>query len=115
VECVVCVDPDGTSPECVGDLNGCVKVGGVDGSGETVCGAVANLDDFGLVLELGDCADGAKDLFLLDLHVLGDVGEDGGLDEVALVTLALTTSLNGGAGLLAFVNVAKTDVSYELL
>jgi hypothetical protein len=105
VKSVVCVDPDGTSAECVGHLDGCVEVGGVHGCGKAVCGVVANLDDIGLGLELGDCADRAEDFFLLDLHVLGDVGEDGRLNEVALVTLAVTTSLNGRATLLALLDV----------
>ena len=103
---VVGVDPDGAGAEGVGDLYGGGEVGGVDGSSEAVGGVVADLDDVGLVLELGDCAHGAEDLFLLDLHVLGDVGEDGGLDEVTLVALALTASLDGGAFLLALLNVA---------
>jgi hypothetical protein len=107
VESVISVYPDGTGAECVGHLDGCVEVGGVNGCGETVRGAVANPDDIGLGLELGDCADGAEDLFLLNLHVLGDVGEDGRLDEVALVTLTLATSLDRSAALLTVLNVAK--------
>jgi hypothetical protein len=105
---IVGVDPDGTSAEGVGNLNGCVEVGGVDGGGKAVCCRIANLDDLGLVLELGDRAHGAEDLLLLDLHVLGNVGEDGGLNEVTLVALALTTSLNRGTGLLTVLNVAAT-------
>jgi hypothetical protein len=109
MKCIICVDPDGTSAECVGYLNGCVEVGGVHSRGKTVCGVVANLDDVGLGLELGDCADGAEDLFLLDLHVLSDVGKDGGLDEVSLVTLAFTTSLDRSAFLLALLNVTECN------
>ena len=67
------------------------------GSGETVCGAVADLDDLLLGLELADGADWAEDLFLHDLHVLGDVREDGGLDEVTLVAVALAANLDLGA------------------
>jgi len=111
VDGVVRVDPDGTSAERVGNLDGSVEVGGVDGGGETVCGIVGDLDDIGLVLELGDRADGAEDLFLLDLHLLCHVGEDGGLDEVALVALALAASLDGGAVLLALLDVARCSVS----
>lgn len=111
MERVVCVDPDSSGAEGVGDLDGCVEVLGVDSSSETICGVVADLDDVGLALELGDCADGAEDFFLLDLHVLGDVGEDGGLNEVTLVTLALAASLNGGTGLLALLNVAGILIS----
>jgi hypothetical protein len=43
---------------------------------------------------------------LLNLHVLGDVGEDGRLNEVTLVALAVTARLDSGAGLLALLNVA---------
>lgn len=111
MESVVGVDPDSTSAERVGNLDGCVEVGCVDSGGKTVCCRVADLDDIGLVLELGDCAHGAEDLLLLDLHVLGDVGEDGGLNEVALVTLTLATSLDCGASLLAVLNVARWRVS----
>jgi hypothetical protein len=44
---------------------------------------------------------------LHDLHIFGDVGEDGGLDEVALVTLALAASLDGGTGVLACLDVPE--------
>jgi hypothetical protein len=84
-----------------------VEVLGVDGGGETVCAGVAELDGVLLGLELGDRADGAEDLLFHDLHVLCDVGEDRGLDEVALVTLALATSLNGGTGVLAGLDVPE--------
>lgn len=109
VESVVRVDPYGTSAERVGNLDGSLEVGGVESSGKAVCGVVADLDDLFLCLKLGNCADGAKDLFPLDLHVLGDIGEDGRLDEVTLVTLALTASLDGGTLLLAVLDVAESQ------
>lgn len=108
VKGVVCVDPNGTSLECVSNLESCIQILCVNSSGEAVCGIVSNLDDLSLVLELGDCADGAEDLFTLDLHVLVDVGEDGGLNEVALVTLAFATSLDSGTLLLTLLDVAAT-------
>jgi hypothetical protein len=40
--------------------------------------------------EFDDLLDGAKDFFAGDAHVVGDVGEDGGLDEVALVAHLLS-------------------------
>src|SRR5690242_8570721 len=73
MESVVGVDPDSSSAECVGNLEGGVEVGGVNSGGQTVGRVVANLDDIGLRLELGDCADRAKDLLLLNLHVLGNI------------------------------------------
>jgi len=105
VQGVVGVDPDGTCLEGIGDLDGGVKVLGVEGGGEAVRCGVAELDGILLGLELGDRADRAEDLLLHNLHVFCDVGEDGGLDEVALVTLALATSLDGGTGVLACLNV----------
>lgn len=114
VKSVVGVDPDSSSAERICDLNGSGQAGGMDSGGKTVSAVVANLDNIGLVLELGDGADRAKDLFLLDLHVLGDIGEDGRLDEVTLVALALTASLNGSSGLLALLNVAIIAISSAL-
>lgn len=110
---VVCVDPNCSGLERIGNLDGSLEVGGVEGGSETVCGRVANLDDLFLGLELGNCAYWAENLFLLDLHVLGNVGEDGGLNEVALVTLSLTTSLDSGARLLAILNVATLQGQYR--
>ena len=109
MESVVGVDPDGARLESVGDLDGGVEVLGVDGGGETVCAGVAELDGVLLGLELGDRADRAEDLLLHDLHVFCDVGEDGGLDEVALVTLALAASLDGGTGVLACLDVSGNE------
>lgn len=110
----VAVDPDGTGLEGVGDADGGVDVGGVDGSGETVGGVVGEVDDLSLGGEPGDGADGAEDLLLHDLHVGADISEDGGLDEVALVAVALTTSDNGGALSLAGLDVAHDTVVLEL-
>ena len=106
VQGIVGVDPNGTGLELVGDVDGGVEVGGVDGGGETIGGAVADLDGLLFRREFGDRADGAEDLFLHDLHVFADAGEDGRLDEVALGSLALTTNLDLGAGLLAFTDVS---------
>lgn len=114
VKSVVCVDPDSSGLERIGDLHGRLQVGGVDSGSETVGGRVANLDDFFLGLELGDGAHWSKNLFLLNLHVLGDVGEDGRLNEVALLTLALTARLDGGASLLALLDVAELGISDAL-
>ncbi len=49
-----------------------------------------------------------------DLHISGDVGEDGRLNEVALVTMALATSCNGGTALLALLDVAHDALKLKL-
>lgn len=111
---VVAVDPDGTSFEGVADTNAGVEILGVNGSGETVGGLVAKLDDLLLGGELGDGADGAEDLLLHNLHVGANVGEDGGLDEEALVAVTLTTDLDSGTLFLARLDVAHDAVVLEL-
>lgn len=80
----------------------------------TVVGAVTNANSIGLILELGDSDNGAEDLLLGDLHVGSDVGENGGLDEVALSTVALTTHGDGGTLVLAVVDVLHDTVELEL-
>jgi hypothetical protein len=111
MESVVGVDPDGTGLEGVGDLDGGVEVGCVDGSGETVGGVVTNGDGILLGLELGDRADRAEDLLLHDLHVTLDIGKDRGLNEVTLVTLPLTTSDDSGTLFLTGLDVTEFTVS----
>jgi len=48
---VVLVNPDGSGLQRVGDTDSCVKVGGVDGGGETIGGGIAELDGVLLGLE----------------------------------------------------------------
>lgn len=106
MEHVVLVDPDGAGFQSVGDTDRGVQVARVHSSGETVGGAVAETNGIFLVLELGNRADRPKNLLLHNLHIFGHVGEDGGLDEVALFAMALTANLNFGAFLPTFINVA---------
>lgn len=106
VKRVVSIHPYSSSAERIRDLDGGVEVRGVHSGGKTVSGLVAERDDLLLGLELADAADRAEDLLLHDLHVLLDVGEDGGLDEVALVALALAADLDLGAFFFALLDVA---------
>lgn len=108
------VDPDSTSSEVVADADGSVEVLGVDGGGKTVVGVVAELDNLIFGGELGDSADRAEDLLPHDLHVRLDVGEDGGLDEVALVTVALAANLDSSTLLLTGLDVAHDAVILKL-
>lgn len=77
VELVVTVNPDGTRLELASDGVGAREVLGEDGRGETVVGRVGLLDDFLFGVKGGHDDDGAKDLLLDNLHVGGDVAEDG--------------------------------------
>lgn len=111
---VVRVHPHGTGADGVSHAQRGVEVGGVHRGRETVRRAVGLLDRLLLGLELGDGADGAEDLLLDDGHVLGDIREDGGLDEVADVAVAATTGGHGGTGLLAGIDVAHDAVELQL-
>lgn len=106
VQHVILVDPDRTRPQRTTNADGGVQVAGVHGGGQTVGGGVAELDGFFLGGKFADGADGAEDLFLHDLHLRGDVAEDGRLDEEALVAMALAANLDFGAFFLACVDVA---------
>ena len=78
----------------------------MDCGGETVGGGVSETDGVLFSLEFGDGADGAEDLFLHDLHVFADVGEDGWLDEVTFIAVTPAADLDFGALLLTGVDVA---------
>lgn len=111
---VVAVHPDGTSLQRVADTDGGVQVLGVHGRGKTVRGVVGSLNNVVDILELGDRADRAEDLLLHDLHLGSHVREDGRLDEVALVAVALTTSLNRGTLVLTGLDVSHDTIILQL-
>ena len=79
----------------------------MDCGGKTVGGGISETDGILFGLEFSDGADGAEDLFLHDLHVFADVGEDGWLNEVTFFAVTVTADFDLGALLLAGVNVAK--------
>lgn len=81
------VDADLASINLVGELSGSGAALGEDGSAVTVLVLVGDLD--GLVQSVGVQADkdGSKDLLAVALHVGGDVGQDAGSNEVALLVL----------------------------
>ena len=114
VKHVVLIDPDSAGAQTIGDSDRRVEVVGVDSRREAISAGVCRLENLLFRFELGDGADGAEDLFLHDLHVFRDVGEDGRLDEISLITMALTTSDDGGTLLLPLFNVAHDTVILEL-
>ena len=75
--------------------------------GETVGAGVSKTDGVLFGLEFSDGADGAEDLFLHDLHVFTDVGEDSWLNEVTFFAVTVAADFDLGALLLASVNVAN--------
>lgn len=115
VQHVVLVNPHGPGPQGIADSDGCVQVGGVYGAGEAVCRHVSDANGVFLGLEFGDGADGAEDFFLHDFHVFADVGEDGGLDEVAFFAMAIASYFHLGAFFLTGVNVAGMYVIWRTM
>lgn len=85
----------------------------MNGGGEAVRCGVAETDGVCFGLEFGDGADGAEDLFLHYLHVFGDAGEDGRLDEVTLFAVALAADFDFGAFFPAGINVAAFALERE--
>jgi hypothetical protein len=114
VEHVVAVNPYGASAEAVGNSNGSVQVRGVKSSRKTIGSVVGCLDYLVFSAELGNGANRAKDLLLHDLHVWLNVGEDGGLDEVSLLSVPLATNLDLGTGLLSLLNITHDTVILKL-
>ena len=115
MEQVVVVDPDGSCTELVTDDNGGVDVRRVDGSSKTICAVVAYSDCVVDGLELGDGANGSENFFLHNLHVFADVAEDGGLDEVAFVAVALAADFDLGSLFLTLFDITWQRVSYASL
>ena len=109
---VVLVHPDGSGLERVADSDGRVEAGRMDGGGETVGGGVAEADGVVFGLEFGDGADGTKDFFLHYLHVFGDAGEDGRLDEVAFFAVALAADFHFGALFSAGIDVSTFALEF---
>jgi len=99
VEAVVGVHPDGAGLDLVGVLEDSVDVAGEDTGGETVVATVGTLDGLIQGAEAHDAHDGAEDLLAGDGHIVLDIGEDGGLDEVAGLLNGLSS--NNAVGSLA--------------
>ena len=78
----------------------------MQGGGETIGGAVTDLDGVFFGFEFGDGANGAEDFFLHDLHVFTDIGKDGGFDKVTFIAFPFATAFDFGPFLFTGVNVS---------
>lgn len=81
---VVGVDPDHAGCDGVRDAVAALEVRGPDVRGQTELRGVREVHGLGLVVEGSDGHDRAEDLLLEDTGVTLDVGEDGGLEVVAV-------------------------------
>ncbi len=100
----VTVDPDAARLHLIRKLQRLVDVSGENAGGEAVRRVIAPLNHFIQRLVLENLLHWAEDLLLGNAHVVGDVGEDGRLDEVALAGEAFSTSDHTGALLLPALN-----------
>jgi len=101
------VDPDAAPSDVVSDSHRLVDVIRHDPRSKTVHGRIGSLDDLMHVLELDQALHRAKDLIRGNLHVVGDVRENGRLDEEAFVSDTRSAGLELGALLLAELDVAE--------
>ena len=97
--------PSCTSTELASGVQRAVDVLREHGGRQPIHGIIRLSDHVVVVLELDDDADWAKDLLLHDLHVFASLGEDRGLDKVALVAPSLAAEVHLGALLLTRVDV----------
>ena len=103
---IILIHPHGARPQRITNSNRTTQIIRMHRGGQTVRRRVADADGIFFGFELRDGADGAEDLFLHDLHVFADVGEDGGLDEVTFFAVAFAADFDLGAFFFAGVDVA---------
>ncbi len=77
------IDPDGAGLQLAGDAVHAADVGAPDAGRQAERGPVGDADRIGLVVERNHAGHRAEDLFLRDAHLVRDVGENRGRDEVA--------------------------------
>src|SRR5215475_9018516 len=83
------VDPHRASPCPLRETLHTTHVAAPHPGSEAIGGAVGDAQCIGLVLELDHADDGTKDLLLRNTHLMLDIGEYGGADEVAAIADAL--------------------------
>ena len=91
------VDADHAVFEAFGDAEDSADVAGVEVGGEAEFGVVGEGDGFGFGFEAEEGGDGAEGFFAEDEGVVGDVGEQGGLEEGAAALVAFAAGDDAGA------------------
>lgn len=100
--------------QSVGHLVGDVDVPGHDASSQPVSGSIGPLDDFVAGLELEYVLYRTEYFLLGNRHVVPDVGEDRGFDEVAPVPDATSAVLELGAFTLSTFDVLQDALHLSL-
>jgi len=99
------VNPHGPGLQPITDLDGDIQVPGMHTGGESIKGIMRLPKHFLDILELCNGDDRPENLLLHDLHLLVDIGEDRGLDKVALLAVAAAPGLDLGTLVLARLDV----------
>ena len=105
VQAIHAINPRSPRLEPMRRVNNAAQVLREHSGSKPINRVVRLLDHIVFVFELDDDTDGTEDLFLDDLHRWVDVGEDGGLDEVAFCSLTLSADLDFGPCLLSGLDV----------
>lgn len=107
------INPDASRLKSIANFNGSIQILSMHTSSQSIECIMSLFKDIFNILEFGDGDYGSKDLFLHDLHLFIDVGEDGGLNEVTLFTMSFTANLNFGTLFLAGFDVIHDSGELE--
>ncbi len=113
VQRVDAVDPHRACLQLVRELDPARHVAGEHGRGEAVQRVVRLPQRILVVFELDDDGDGPEYLLLDDAHVWMGVGENGRLDPVALISVALAAEVHGRAFFLARLDILHDTLFFE--
>jgi limonene-1,2-epoxide hydrolase len=115
IEDVVTIHPHCPGAHLIGDVMRLLDVAGPNGGGKAVQSPIRAVDHFVDALKRDDAHHRTKDLFLRDFHVVLNIGEHGGLDEVAAIADAIAAADQFRALVTARANVAHDLVELRLV
>ena len=110
---VVAVDPDRTSLESVADFNRRIQVLRMNAGGKTVERLMSLLENILNVFEFGNSNDGSENLFLHNLHLLIDAGEDCGLNEITFFAMTFAAEFDFRSLVLSRLDVIHDSCELE--
>lgn len=114
-KCVVRVHPDGASAQALDDVIRLVQIFGEYGRRQAVIGAIGPFDGLVDVAEPNQLLDRSEDFLLRDAHVVGYVGEDRRLDEVAVAELGGSFAASHQFGTLPLATLNQVEDFVHLL
>jgi len=110
---VVAVDPDRSSLKSVADFNRRIQVLRMNAGGKTVERLMSLLENILNVFEFGNSNDGSENLFLHNLHLLIDTGEDCGLNEITFFAMTFAAEFDFSTLVLSGLDVIHDSCELE--